>query len=195
MPRQKDFDETVVLDLAVQLFWTKGYNGTSMQDIVDHLGISRSSLYDTFGDKRQLFLKALHRYQQQQGGFWMTKAEKSATTLPFLRAMFENAILEISEDPLSKGCFMVNAAVELAPHDPEVSQIVNKNRCQMENAFAALILKGQLTGEISTKKDALSFARFLFHVFSSIRLAAKSAIEPDELEDIMEVAFSVLSPD
>ncbi len=195
MARQKDFDETVVLDLAVQLFWDKGYNGTSMQDIVDHLGISRSSLYDTFGDKRQLFLKALHRYRLQQGGFWMAKAEQSNATLPFLREMFETAIQEISNDTQFKGCFMVNAAVELAPHDPEVSQIVNNNRCQMENAFAILILKGQLTGEISTKKDALSYARFLFHVFSSIRLAAKSAIEPDELEDIMEVAFSVLSPE
>jgi TetR/AcrR family transcriptional repressor of nem operon len=195
VPRQKDFDETVVLDLAVQLFWTKGYNGTSMQDIVDHLGISRSSLYDTFGDKRQLFIKSLHRYQQQQGGAWMAKAEQSNATLPFLREMFETAIREIAHDTQSKGCFMVNAAVELAPHDPEVAQIVVQNKCQMENAFAALILKGQLTGEISTKKDALSFARFLFHVFSSIRLAAKSAIEPDELEDIMKVAFSVLSPD
>ncbi len=195
MPRQKDFDEAVVLDRAVNLFWDKGFNGASMQEVVDRLGISRSSLYDTFGDKRQLFIKSLHRYQQQQGGVWMAKAEQSNATLPFLREMFETAIQEIAKDKQSKGCFMVNSAVELAPHDPEVAQIVDNNRCQMENAFAALILKGQLTGEISTKKDALSFARFLFHVFSSIRLAAKSAIEPDELADIVEVAFSVLLPD
>jgi TetR/AcrR family transcriptional repressor of nem operon len=195
MARQKDFDETAVLDRAVQLFWDKGYNGTSMQEVVDYLGISRSSLYDTFGDKRQLFLKALHRYQKEQGGAWLAKAEKSNATLPFLREMFETAIQEISEDSLSRGCFMVNTSVELAAHDPEVAQIVTQNKCQMENAFAALILKGQLTGEISTKKDALSFARFLFHVFSSIRLAAKSDVATEELREIVELAFSVLLPD
>lgn len=195
MPRQKDFDEAVVLDRAVNLFWDKGFNGASMQEVVDRLGISRSSLYDTFGDKRQLFIKSLHRYQQQQGGAWMAKAEQSNATLPFLREMFETAIREIAHDTQSKGCFMVNAAVELAPHDPEVAQIVDNNRCQMENTIAALIRKGQLNGEISTKRDAMQLSRFLFHVFSSIRLAAKSEVELDELKDIVEVAFSVLSPE
>lgn len=195
MPRQKDFDEAVVLDRAVNLFWDKGFNGASMQEVVDRLGISRSSLYDTFGDKRQLFLKALQRYQQQQGGAWMAKAEQSNATLPFLREMFETAIQEIAKDKQSKGCFMVNTAVELAPHDPVVAQMVDTNRCQMENTIAALIRKGQLNGEISTKRDAVQLSRFFFHVFSSIRLAAKSEVEPDELKDIVEVAFSVLSPE
>lgn len=77
MARVKEFDEDVVLDKAVALFWTKGYNGTSAQDLVDHLGISRSSLYGTYGDKHTLFLKALQRYREKNSAAFLKLVKAS----------------------------------------------------------------------------------------------------------------------
>jgi TetR/AcrR family transcriptional repressor of nem operon len=105
MARNKEFEEAAVLDKAVHLFWCKGYNGTSMQEVVDCLGISRSSLYDTFGDKRQLYLAALGRYRSQMAEPCCKPCSKPRRWLPTLRKLFEMAVHESLTEPLGKGMF------------------------------------------------------------------------------------------
>ena len=112
MGRNKVFDEKVVLEKALNLFWEKGYNGTSAQDLVDTLGISRSSLYDTFGDKYQLFKTTLLHYQTQFAGSMIEMIDNSDNCEETLKKIFQYVILESIQQEFSKGCFMVNSSVE-----------------------------------------------------------------------------------
>src|SRR3978361_1019384 len=143
MARTKDFDENEVLCKAIDIFWHKGYNGTSMQDLVDGLGISRSSLYDTYGDKHSLFIKALESYQSTGSGKICAIINGPGSAKETIKHLLEFIINGLLEDREHKGCFMVNAEVEVAPHDQQVSQLVCANDQQVEDAFYLAIKKGQ----------------------------------------------------
>lgn len=192
MARTKEFDETSVLGKAVELFWCKGYNGTSAQDLVDTLGISRSSLYDTFGDKRTLFIKALQNYRTTAAKALIAMIDEATDIEKTVEDIFSMAVKESLEDKLLKGCFMVNTTIELAPHDPEVAQIVKQNMNDIENAFYKAIQKGQAKGVFATHQSARAFARFIFNNISGLRVAAKSNADKEVFEDIMRVTLSVL---
>jgi TetR/AcrR family transcriptional repressor of nem operon len=148
MARTKDFDEHEVLAKAIQLFWYKGYNGTSMQDLVDGLGISRSSLYDTYTDKHTLFVKALESYQLAGAGKIQAIIDQNRIPAKETVKQLVDLATDLLDDKQQKGCFMVNAEVEVAPHDEQVSEMVCKNDQQMEEAFYQVIQKGKDTGEI-----------------------------------------------
>lgn len=192
MARTKEFDTCEVLDKAINLFWDKGYNACSMQDIVDGLGLSRSSIYETFGDKRQLFLEALKKYQREA----LEALEKNIHATPDFRQvlakMFDSILAENVNGTVQNGCFMVNSAVELAAHDPEIAGIVKANQQEMENVLYKAIKKGQQSGQINTSLHARSMARFFYSCLSGIRVTAKSGADRKTLEDIIKVSLSVL---
>jgi len=192
MARTKDFDETEVLAKAIKLFWQKGYNGTSMQDLVDGLGISRSSLYDTFGDKRQLYLKALQSYQQQETAKIAQLLNGSVPAKAAIRQLMDLTILEMIRDKQHKGCFLINSAVETASHDKDTNAIICQNEQQLENVFYAVIKSGQSNGEISGKKDPRALARFLYNNIVGIRVTGKSTTDKAAFEDIIQLTMSVL---
>lgn len=193
MARTKEFDEIAVLNKAVNLFWCKGFNGTSAQDLVDTLGISRSSLYDTFGDKRNIFIKALQLYRQNMAGKMIAFIDNSENVEKSIKDIFKMATTEAIEDKLFKGCFMVNTTIELAPHDKEIAEIVNQNMQDIEDALCRAIKKGQDEGVFSTRQTARSLARFLFNNITGIRVAAKSSSDKKVYDDIVKVALSALS--
>jgi TetR/AcrR family transcriptional repressor of nem operon len=192
MARTKDFDEREVLTKAMNLFWHKGYNGTSMQDLIDGLGISRSSLYDTYGDKHTLFVKALESYKESASGAMCNIVSNAVSAKDAIRRLLELTTVELLDDAQHKGCFMTNAAVEVAPHDAEVNNIVCQNDQQIENAFYLAIKKGQESGEITSKQDAMSLARFIFNSITGIRVSSKSTTDKDFFEDIIKLTMSVL---
>lgn len=193
MPRTKEFDEAAVLDKAVKLFWCKGYNATSAQDLVDNLGISRSSLYDTFGDKRNIFIQALQYYRTTMASKMIQFIDTSDDVEKSIKDIFSMAITHALEDKLSRGCFMVNSTIELAPHDKEIAQIVNQNMQDIEDALCRAVKKGQKKGVFSTKQKPRALARFLFNTITGIRVASKSGADKKVYEDIVKVALSVLS--
>ncbi|MFB9076837.1 TetR/AcrR family transcriptional regulator [Flavobacterium procerum] len=192
MARTKEFNEDQVLDKAVEIFWHKGYNGTSAQDLVNHLGLSRSSLYDTFGDKQKLFVTSLKRYQKQGQDAVKELLENSENVKDAISQIFKQAVLESLDDRITKGCFMVNSAVELAMHEPQIEKIVIENRQIMEEVFFNAIKKGQEKGQISTKNDAQMLARFVFNNYSGIRVLARGG-EKDKTvyDDILKAIFSL----
>src|ERR1700758_1767481 len=110
MARTKDFDEDEVLAKAMNLFWLKGYNATSMQDLVDGLGISRSSLYDTFGDKHALFVRSLENYRQGVALKMQNILNEAPTAKDAVRGLLDLTTRELLSDAEHKGCFLVNAA-------------------------------------------------------------------------------------
>jgi len=192
MARTKDFDEQEVLNKAVRLFWHKGYNGTSMQDLVDGLGISRSSLYDTYGDKHALFIKALESYQGMASAKMCNIVSNTESAKEAIKKLFELTINELLGDQQHKGCFMVNAEVEVAPHDKDVSDMVCKNDQQIEDAFYKAIKKGQDSREIANPQDARALARFIFNTVKGIRVSAKSTTDKSFFDDIIKTTMSVL---
>lgn len=194
MARVKEFDEKTVLEKAVDLFHCKGYNATSAQDLVDALGISRSSLYDTYGDKRSLYLKALQYYRSTASDRMIDMVKNSTDIEETIKQIFKAAVKESVEDKLSKGCFLVNTTIELAPHDKDVAEIVNQNRTDVENALCLAIKKGQDNGVFTKAQSAISLARFIFNNISGLRVAAKSNAEKKVFDDIVKVTLSVLKP-
>jgi TetR/AcrR family transcriptional regulator, transcriptional repressor for nem operon len=192
MARVKAFDEETILDKAVNLFWRKGYNGTSAQDLVDELGISRSSLYDTYGDKYQLFKNSLLQYRKKFAGAMIEMINNSEDFEKTIKDVFNYVVTESLQEKCSKGCFIVNSSVELAPHNAEIAQIVNDNMQDIENALFRLIEKGQDIGQFSKSHSARSLARFIFNSISGIRVASKSGADKKVLDDIVKVTLSAL---
>ena len=192
MARTKDFDENEVLNKAIAIFWHKGYNGTSMQDLVDGLGISRSSLYDTYVDKHTLFIKALESYQTAGSAKVCAITDDAGSARETIKKLLELIAGELLDDQKHKGCFMVNAEVEVGPHDPEVSKMVCESDQHMEDALYLVIKKGQESGEITNRQDARALARFTFNTVKGIRVTAKSTTDKTVFEDIIKLALAVL---
>jgi TetR/AcrR family transcriptional repressor of nem operon len=193
MARKKEFDEDALLDKAVELFWRKGYNGTSAQDLVDSLGINRSSIYNTYTDKRTLFKKSLAKYQTVQTGAMLNMLAVAEDPIETVKQIFNNLIKESVEDSLLKGCFMVNTAVELAGQDKEIGDMVINNNTSVEDALTKLLEKGQQSGQLSTKSTARALARFIFANITAVKVAARTGADEKTLRDIADVAISAIS--
>ncbi|MEO8886560.1 MAG: TetR/AcrR family transcriptional regulator [Mucilaginibacter sp.] len=193
MARSKDFDEQEVLNKAINLFWLKGYNGTSMQDLVDGLGISRSSLYDTYGDKHTLYIKALESYQAAGSGRTCNIISNAVSAKQAIKELLEFIINNLLCDKTQKGCFLVNAEVEVAPHDKEVNKMVCQNDQQIEDAFYTAIKKGQDSGEITNTKDARALARFVSNAVKGMQVTAKSTSDRAMFDDVINLTLSVFN--
>lgn len=192
MGRTKDFNQDEVLLKAVYLFWNKGFNGTSMQDLVDGLGISRSSLYDTYGDKYQLYMKALESYKNTYGNTLSNFNTESLTAKAAVAGLLAMAANNIPDSRQPKGCFMVNAGTELAIHDTKVNELIAQTEKQVEEAFFKVISKGQAEGEISKDKDAHTLARFFNNTVKGMQVSARSTGEEKLFKDIIDIAVKVL---
>ncbi|WP_413670602.1 TetR/AcrR family transcriptional regulator [Mucilaginibacter sp. Mucisp86] len=192
MARSKDFDEAEVLSKAVCIFWHKGYNGTSMQDLVDGLGISRSSLYDTFGDKHALYIKALDSYQKAGGSQMCDIINNTASAKEAIKKLLELTMSTLLNDEQRKGCFMVNAEIELASLDAEVKNVICRNEQQFENAVLSAIKKGQESGEIRNTQDSLALARFIMNAVRGMQVSAKATADKAFFDDIIKTTLSIL---
>lgn len=192
MARTKLFDEALILDKAMNLFWEKGYNATSAQDLVDGLNISRSSLYDTFGDKHSLFVKALKRYRQERIDPVLNGLDSAGDVEQYIRDVFVAVKDEALNDACSKGCFMVNSAVEMAPVDPEIASIVHAIMIDTESAVAKAIEKGQKQGLFTTSHSAQSLARFIFNAINGLRVTVKFDTDKRMFDDIVDVSLAAL---
>lgn len=192
MARVKLFDEALILNRAMNLFWEKGYNATSAQDLVDGLSISRSSLYDTFGDKHSLFVKALQRYRAERIDPVLNGLETTDDVEQHIREVFIAIKDEALNDACSKGCFMVNSAVEMAPADPEIALIVQSIMVDTERAMAQAIQKGQEQGLFTTRYSAQSLARFIFNAINGLRVTVKFDTDKHMFDDIVEVSLAAL---
>ncbi len=175
MPKEKLFNEQEVLEKAMHLFWQKGYYNTSMKDLVDHLGISRSSLYNTFkGGKKELYDKALalYRTSNDQGfGEFLAQIEDIKQGL---RMIFQKIIEDDANDDDCKGCLVVNTTTELVPEDKTSQAVVTEHKSQMEDIFYQLLQKGVDKGQISKDKDIKTIARLLYTLMSGLRVVGKT---------------------
>ena len=192
MARPKEFSRDQVLEKAMGLFWEKGYDGSSVEDLVQYTGIGRGSLYDTFGDKHALYLAAFDRYRESQSKPLSDLQSQERLFRDALQHFFQERIEEAFRDPTRHGCFMVNAAIELAPHDPEVAQRVQDGLDQTEEAFYHVLIKAQAAGELSWKSDPHRLARFLLNTLLGIRVLSRAHPDRQVLQDIVQTALAAL---
>ena len=191
MVRTKQFDKRAALDEAMDLFWERGYRATSIQDLVDRLGVNRQSLYDTYGGKGQLFLAALERYREIQAAPVRLLLEREGPAPEVLRDFFRTSVdALLSAD--CKGCFMANTVTELAGHDEAVTQVCSASTRQFEAALCGLLARAQQAGEIHAERSPLQLARFLMNTMSGLAVTAKATRDRKVLNDVVEVALSAL---
>jgi TetR/AcrR family transcriptional regulator, transcriptional repressor for nem operon len=190
--RPKQFDPDAAVDRAVEIFWRKGFGGTSPQDLVDELGIGKGSLYATFVSKRALFERALERYRLRQAEVLAGILDVPGSAKARLRAAMRLIVEANAADLDRRGCLAVNTAAELAGSDPEATREVRRQFAGTQGSLEAVIAEGQRSGEIRTDVPASALAAHLFTTGVGLQLRVKTAGDPHDLAEVVEVAIRFL---
>jgi TetR/AcrR family transcriptional repressor of nem operon len=189
LARTPEFDREQVLDAALQAFWRKGYEATSLSDLLEATGLARQSLYNTFGDKRALFLAALRRYVDAGIGQF-TKVLENGPVRPAIRRIFDDAVRPANRDC---GCFLVNSTAELLPDDADVRRLVAVAMGRQERALADALRRGVRSGELHLKpKQIEQTARFLVSTLQGLRVMVKATPDSPILRDTVAVALRAI---
>ncbi len=192
MARPRQFDEATALDAAIQCFWSRGYEATSVRDLSQAMGINGPSLYNAFGDKRALYLRALDHYVER--GF-CDRARRCETELPpraAIGAFFDEIVALSLGDVQRKGCLVVNAALEVAPHDPEFQLALAAVLSDMEAFFLRCVQAGQAAGTITAAVPAADLARTLLGLLMGLRVLARARPEPELLRGMVRPVLALL---
>lgn len=190
MARNKEFDVDAVLQKAVRLFWSQGYEKTSMKDLVETMGVHKRSMYDTFGDKHALFMQALERYHETVFASVKTRVQDAASPKQAIRAIFEMVIS--ARDIRPEGCLTVNTACELSLLDPEAAAKVSDYFAETEELLCELITQGQAAGGISAKHDPVRLSQYLFNALTGLRVLVKTTKDRQKLESIIDMTLAIL---
>lgn len=191
MPRAKEFDPDAVLEQAMELFWEQGFEATSAQDLVDHTGLNRSSLYNTFGSKQELYLRALDHYCQQDENIFDRLLEQKGSARAAIRRVLTDTIPATDED--KRGCFVANATVERAHRDEDTRERARANLVRMTDGFQALVEHGQAHGEFPADRDPAALARFLSNTYFGIQTMTKLGLPSSVFDDIVDTTLQALS--
>jgi TetR/AcrR family transcriptional repressor of nem operon len=183
MARPREFDLEDALERATRLFWTKGFEQTSLDELCAATGLGRSSLYAAFGDKRGLYLRALERYEERSAAR-ITAALADKPIREGLAAFLAALIDDIVAGPGRRGCFIGNCAAELARLDRTAAAQVRASLERIEAAFKEAMAAAQRRGELSAGADAAALARFLTAGIQGLRLVGKTNPDRATLEDI-----------
>lgn len=193
MPRTKQFDQTDILRKAMERFWKKGFHATSMQDLVDHLGINRASIYSTFpGGKEQVFQEAFQFYQKEYG-FDLQEVQQTLATKTvkaFLTDFFQQAILELDRDTDRKGCMVTNTTCEMAGQSEEVRQLLRNHMTNVVQFFTQIIELGQERGEIAKTYEANYIAKHIYTFFNGLKAVSKIETDMASLQQAIEIELS-----
>ncbi len=192
MARKKEFDQEEALAKAMMTFWRYGYEGTSMQNLVEAMGINRGSLYDTFGDKRSLFLAAISHYEKTVIKQMIASLKQDDASKQTIVNLFRGLVQRITENNHFYGCLITNTAIELCPHDAQTQSQIDTNFRNITNAFQQILQKAQAQGEIAKERDITSIAQYLTSSLQGLQVIAKVNRDLETLNNIVNVILSVL---
>ena len=192
MARQKEFNREEALHRAMEVFWMHGYEGTSIQDLVEHMRINRQSIYDTFGDKHSLFLQALDRYREIQSRKVFEILDRPGSVKRNLKLLFQEVVDKSLSDEGRRGCFVGNAMSELSGRCKETAGRTCNSVAAAERTFQHALQRGREQGELSAVRDTRAVARFLYCNLQGLLLLGKATRDRKLLTDIVKVTLSVL---
>lgn len=164
MARTKAFEPEEKLEKAKSVFWQKGYSATSMQDLVDTMGLNRGSIYDTYGDKHSLFLQCLRSYTDSTFEDYQRAVAESKSPMKAVEKIIRRAALRTVAE--GQTCMGVKSTFELASVDEEVHSILKENTTKMVAVLKDLLKKAQKAGEVSSKRDPGTLANFIVSNFT-----------------------------
>src|SRR5215207_4081207 len=192
MARHKEFDRDEALRRAMEVFWSRGYEAASVGELVKRMGINRQSLYDTFGDKHTLYLRALDRYREVEGRKMFELLEQPGPVKSALRQLFQGVVECSLGGGERRGCFVGNATSELAGRCKETAEKACGNMAAAEEALYRALLRGKREGELKGVRDPRAVARFLYSSLQGLQLMSKARSDRKTLEDVVRVTLSVL---
>ncbi|MWC30955.1 TetR/AcrR family transcriptional regulator [Paenibacillus sp. MMS18-CY102] len=192
MVRTKEFEPSAALEKAMQLFWRKGYERTSINDLVLAMGINRGSIYDTFGDKHSLYLQCLARYSDIYISQTLAILARQLPVYATLDRLFSNVVELVHEDGCNWGCFMTNTSTELALHDEKVAELVTLNFERLEHGFTQFIEHGIHSGELRSELNPQALGRYFTNAFSGLATLAKTNLPPPFFKDAIQSTLSIL---
>ncbi|WP_427893319.1 TetR/AcrR family transcriptional regulator [Kribbella sp. GL6] len=188
MPRPRTFDEDRAVDAAMRVFWTSGYEATSTQDLCAATGLGRSSIYNTFTSKRDLFDRALRRYVEDFSAAQLEVIQDES--LPIrerVRRILWTAVEPEPDDPA--GCFVINTTVELGPKEPEIVELLDRDHETKLAALTTAIQAAQAAGDLAADHDAAGLAAYVFTVLGGLRVAARRGASPDSQRTVVEATL------
>jgi TetR/AcrR family transcriptional repressor of nem operon len=190
MARKKHFDPQQALAKAMKVFWRFGYENTSIELLMREMGIAKQSLYDTFGDKRALYLKALAYYRDETNA----ALRQSLKSEPSVKRGFSKLLLGLSAESREqheRGCLLLSANLERDTKDAVIAEFLRGNQAAVESIFVEALRRAQSSGELSAKQDAVALARFFVVTIQGMRAVARLRSDRRSLEQVAKTALAV----
>jgi len=190
MARSKEFDEERALASAMDLFWRQGYENTSLEALMHVMGIAKQSLYDTFGDKRALYLKAMAFYRKQTN----SSLRELLASAPTVKDGFTRILLGLvaeSREQHARGCLLLSANMERAVDDEEIATFLTDNQAEVESIFADTLRRGKRNGELGDEQDASALAKFFVVTVQGMRAMARLKSDRPALRQVARIALAV----
>lgn len=192
MARPKAFDEDTALEAAMACFWERGYQATSIRDLTEVMGIASPSLYNAFGDKRALFIRALETYCRAATFERISRLEAELPSEQRVPAFLAEVVTRSVEDKQRRGCFLINSAIDVAPHDSELGAIVSAHLGEVRAFFLRSLEQAADASRSVRSADPAQAADHLMAVLLGIRVLARTRPERDLLEGIVAAALAPL---
>jgi TetR/AcrR family transcriptional repressor of nem operon len=193
MPKVKQFNKEKVLQAASTIFHQKGYNGTSIDEILKATGLSRSSLYDSFQDKHNLYLQSLEFYKQASEENMEALDKKDLNGLQKIEHLFREVVNHLVKHPDDNGCLMVNAAAEMSKQCQKTSQVICNNKESVQDLFTAWLTEAQAGKVLSLSKPPRSYSSFLYNTLCGLKVLSQSGAGKTELSNVVKVTLDALN--
>ena len=190
MARSKEFDEERALAAAMDVFWRQGYENTSLEALLREMGIARQSLYDTFGDKRALYLKSMALYRERTN----SSLRATLTSAPMVKDGVRRVLLGLvaeTREQHERGCLLLSANMERAVDDEEIARFLEDNQAEVESIFAEALRRGQTGGELHNGADAGALAKFFVATIQGMRAMARLKSDRRALRQVAKIALAV----
>jgi len=191
MARPAGFDRNQALDAALKLFWCQGYVATSLGQLLEAMGIGRSSFYAAFGDKRSLFIEVLILFSNRTRRMLLDAREETGT-LDAIRRFFRATLIDAPRDRARRGCLMVNTILELTDVDDELSAMAARELDRVEDVFAVGFAAAQAAGAYPAERSPSELAAHLMVLNQGLRVASRKRVSRKALESQVETALSIL---
>ena len=192
MPRSELFRKETVLDQIKEVFWLKGYNGTSMQDLVDATGLNRSSLYNSFGRKMELYQSVLKKYQGENAENLNQLSTCSKTGYQIIESLFKSVKEEMLNDSNRKGCMFINCSTEMGNQNLQLNQLLRSNQAKLVSYFKNWVEKGKNDGSICSKSETTILANYLVNAFQGFRITGMNTSDIKTLNNIIGITLKTL---
>ncbi len=191
MARPTEFDRDQTLEAAMKLFWCQGYVATSLSQLLETMGIGRSSFYAAFGDKRSLFIEVLELFSERTRQMLVDDWEETGS-LDAIQRFFYTTLLEVPRARAGRGCMMVNTILELADVDPELSVLAERKLAGVESVFEHCFEQAQQTGNYTRDRSARDLAAHVMVMNQGLRVASRKRVSRSELKRHVDTALSLL---